>query len=67
MARKKHDEEEEAETLGSDLEQLVAMLEKAEIDYDQETDEEGNTDVMMNGHSVMSFDEDGNLLDVSGA
>ena len=35
MAKKsKHDEEDEAETLGSDLEQMVAMLEKAEIDYE---------------------------------
>lgn len=64
---KKHDEEDEAETLGSDLEQMVAMLEKAEIDYEQDMDDEGQTELNVNDKSIFLFDEDGNLLEVIGA
>lgn len=61
MAKKKHDEEDEAEGLGSDLEQMVAMLEKAEIDYEKDTDDEGDTTLTINDDYFASFDEDGNL------
>lgn len=66
MTRKKQrDEEDESESSGNDLEQMVAMLEKAEIDYDQTTEPEGITALEVNG-ATMLFDEDGNLTDMEG-
>ena len=66
MARKK-EESEEGESLGSDLEQMVAMLEKAEVDYDKtEYDDDGDheTRLLINDEALFRFDEDGNLLSV---
>ncbi len=56
--------DEELETVGSDLEQMIAMLEKAEIDYD--VDYEDAEEVVLDIDSVtrMTFNEDGDLLTV---
>jgi hypothetical protein len=63
MAKKKRDEDEDGpESLGSDLEQMVAMLEKAEIDYDQDTEDEEETKLIIQDEQIFRFDEDGNLV-----
>lgn len=62
---KKHDEESEAESLGSDLEQMIAMLEKAEIEYDkQQSEDDGDesTTLVINDDIYAEFDDEGNLL-----
>jgi hypothetical protein len=64
---KKHDEEDESESSGSDLEQMVAMVEKAEIDYDKQTSEDDgddSTELIIDGSIVLSFDDEGNLQSV---
>jgi hypothetical protein len=66
MARKKrNDEEDGAESLGSDLEQMIAILEKAEIDYEKTEDaDDGDeeTILVISDDIYAHFDEEGNLL-----
>lgn len=62
------DHEKEEQEIGNDLEQIVAMLERSEIDYYQ--DEDGDEDeqvtiVDINDSVRMVFDEEGELLSVS--
>jgi hypothetical protein len=67
MAKKKRDEEDEAEGLGSDLEQMIAMLEKAEVDYEKTEDvDDGDeeTRLVINDNVFAQFDEEGNLLNM---
>lgn len=61
--KKRELEEEEAETTGNDLEQLIAMLERAEVDYEK-TDSDDEILVIV-GESYMYFSEDGDLQRVS--
>jgi len=63
MGKKKIDDESE---VGTDLEQMIAMLEKAEIDYDLSESDDGETQHLeVNGAEVI-FDEEGNLQDMGG-
>lgn len=61
------------EEMGTDLEQMIAMLEGAEVDHDKvffededdEDDEDDQTITLeINGKVFMVFDPDGSLLDV---
>lgn len=64
MGRKYDEDESEQETeeTGSDLEQLIAMLEKAEVDYEKtDSDDEILVFVGDNNQASFYFDEDGNL------
>ena len=67
----------QGEEIGSDLEQMIAMLERSEIDYlhqyDGEDSEEGEEELSLddlgshidiNDSVRMVFDADGNLLEV---
>lgn len=71
MAKGKRNEEEDgSETIGSDVEQTIAMLERAEIDYDKQDsdDEDDNTvSIVIEDTLKMNFDEDGNLTSVERA
>ena len=60
------DEAEEQEALGSDLDQAVAMLEKAEIDHDLDEDDDGDQFLTINGAAYMVFDAEGTLKDGRG-
>ena len=60
------------EAPGSDLDQMVAMLERSEIDYVEQVDEGGeeeNGEVLtildINDTVRMIFDEDGGLLELN--
>lgn len=68
MGRKdKHDEEDGSETIGSDLEQMIAMLERAEVDYEkQDSDDEDNDEssIVIDDLLQLNFDEDGTLTGV---
>ena len=65
MKRRHEEEEEETESAGSDLEQLVAMLERAEVDYEKtDSDDEILVFVGDDNQASFYFDEDGNLLRV---
>lgn len=61
----------ESEELGTDLEQMKAMLEQSEIDYNEDyLDEDGDEDeaftvLDINDTVRMIFDEEGTLLEVS--
>lgn len=58
---------EENEKLGSDLEQMVAMLEKAEIDYVQDEVYDGEyliNIIEIDDRITMNFDEEGNLKEI---
>ncbi len=59
------DRDEDLEALGSDLEQMIAMLEKAEIDYDADYEDEEETILDIGNNTRMTFNEDGDLLTVS--
>jgi len=59
---------EENEEIGSDLEQMIAMLEKAEIDYykDEEEHEHELVTLIINDDSIrMYFNEDGDLVEIN--
>ena len=56
--------DEESESIGSDLEQMVAMLEKAEVDYELDDEDEEEQILTINDSTQMSFNEDGDLLSV---
>lgn len=64
---------EETEEVGTDLEQMVSMLEEAEIDYVEDylndEEEEGDDDSLIvldiNDTVRMVFDSDGSLLEVN--
>jgi hypothetical protein len=56
------------EEIGSDLELMIAMLEKSEIDYTEDEDgedEDLSTTVDINDTVRMVFDEEGNLIEVN--
>lgn len=64
------------EEIGNDLEQVIAMLEKSEIDYVHQYDgEDGEDDdldldelgsyIDVNDTVRMTFDEEGNLLEIN--
>ena len=57
--------DEDLEAMGSDLEQMIAMLEKAEIDYDADYEDEEETIVDIDGNTRMTFNENGDLLSVT--
>jgi thiamine phosphate synthase YjbQ (UPF0047 family) len=64
--------DEEEQEVGSDLEQIISMLERSEIDYLHQYEGEDSDDVEEMGSYVdindtvrMSFDEEGNLLEVN--
>ena len=59
------DRDDELEGLGSDLEQMIAMLEKAEVDYEADYEDEEETILDINGNTRMTFNEDGELLNVT--
>lgn len=59
------EKDEELETIGSDLEQMIAMLEKAEIDYDVDYEDAEETILDVEGVSRMTFNEDGDLLEMT--
>ncbi len=59
------DRDEDLEAIGSDLEQMIAMLEKAEIDYDADYEDEEETILDIGNDTRMTFNEDGDLLTVS--
>lgn len=59
------DRDEDLEALGSDLEQMIAMLEKAEIDYDADYEDEEETILDIGNDTRMTFNEDGDLLTVT--
>lgn len=71
MARKeKHDEDDGSETVGSDIEQMIAMLERAEVDYDKQNSDEEDDDessIVIEDILRMNFDADGNLTGVEKA
>lgn len=56
--------DEELETVGSDLEQMVAMLEKAEIDYNLDDEDEEDQALDIDGITRATFNEDGDLLSI---
>jgi hypothetical protein len=57
--------EEERDLIGSDLDQTIAMLERTEIDYEEDSEDEGYTAININESVRMLFDEDGILLEVN--
>jgi hypothetical protein len=57
--------DDELESVGSDLEQMIAMLEKAEIDYEADYEDEEETILDINGATRMTFNEDGDLTSVN--
>jgi hypothetical protein len=66
----KKKQESEGENIGSDLEQMIAMLEKSEIDYSEEDgsideDEEQFTIVDVNESVRMIFDDEGDLMEIN--
>lgn len=62
MGRRDHDEdEEETEAPGSDLEQMIAMLERAEVDYEKTDSDDETLLIVGDSETMMYFDEDGNL------
>jgi hypothetical protein len=64
---RERDEDEEAD-IGSDLEQIVAILEKSEIDHSEDQDGDDDeifTVLSINDTVQMIFDEDGNLVEVN--
>ena len=50
--------DDDLESVGSDFEQIIAMLEKAEIDYEIGEDE---STVQINGEIHFAFTEEGDL------
>jgi len=65
----KKKQESEGENIGSDMEQMIAMLEKAEIDYTEDDDGDSDEEVFniidINESVRMVFDEDGDLLEIN--
>lgn len=67
MRRRKESDEEESEATGTDLDQMIAMLEKAEVDYTKEDSDDGEIRINVGEDEGSSFyfSEDGDLLRVS--
>lgn len=61
---RERDEDDSMVEEGSDLEQILAMLERSEIDHEMDSDDEEST-IYVNDKVEMVFDEDGNLLNIN--
>lgn len=63
------------EEMGSDLEQIIAILERSEIDYTHQYEGENDEDdlnlnefgsyIYVNDTTIMTFDEEGSLLEIN--
>ena len=62
---RERDSDDDLEAQGSDLDQMIAMLERSEIDYDVDHEDEEETIVDINGSSRMTFNEEGELLAIT--
>ncbi|HBI01816.1 MAG TPA: hypothetical protein DDY18_09370 [Flavobacterium sp.] len=61
MRRRQNEEEDESVATGTDLEQMIAMLEKAEVDYEKTDSDDEILLIVGDSDTMMYFNEDGDL------
>lgn len=61
MRRRQNEDEDESVATGTDLEQMIAMLEKAEVDYEKTDSDDEILLIVGDSDTMMYFNEDGDL------